>query len=412
MTETATVNWSLPPDLAQLGRLPVRQIGEDGQVRATGVSGRDMAVAPGRYFLACQLPNGRDIVRRKPIQVGAGQHLDPTFSFLEFELPLAGSAQAESPPATQKEPGLMAMIAHMFSRMRSASYVAAAGGHGRIVTGRWTALGDPAGPHVTDALPGPQRLIAGGGPQRIVRDPKAQRDLMIEVEAPGCRHFFILPGDAPIGAPAEAAIEVELIAAEDGLRPHFRSLVNAEANALFEYIGNGLLDAGLQLAADLLDRSEETLRAERASSLQAVLAGYILLRANAVENLEARAARLRLASWIPDVAVIEAEALARLGRHDEAVATLRTVLNGPCPWFRSGISYVLERLRLYLDVDSEESESFGLSAEDKPLFVEGRNNFEVMGRRLDTTSLFTAFICPTQLEVSAVAALTAHAETA
>ena len=400
--DNGTLNWSLPSALAELGRLPVRLLAEDGRVVSEGLSGRDIQVAPGRYLLACTLPNGREIVRRKPIEIAAGEKVDPVFPFLEFDLLVEDAAERGRTAAVAAAGGVLGFVRRLAALLRGEASPGGAGAASgmRLVRGDWmgraSVVDAPgSGDFETADSVATRPASAAGAPQLISRPLDSPDDTLIEAEAAGVRRFWVVPFDWLIGSSSDPAIQVEMRPGENGPTPHFTSPLSAEANGFVAFVTNGLLDQSRALGSDLLDRSQDALHGDGVSALQAVLAAYVLLRANALEEIEPRVARLaELLDWIPDVRVIEAEALSRIGKHAQAVAALRRAVTGGCPWFRSGVSYALERLRLYVDVDAEDSASFNLSDEDRRLFKERRDYFEAMGRRLDTSSLFTAFAYP------------------
>ena len=98
---------------------------------------------------------------------------------------------------------------------------------------------------------------------------------------------------------------------------------------------------------------------------------------------------MSIAADVPDAHVIRAEVYARLGRHAEAIRALREGYSTGCPWLRSGMSHLLERLRFYLEVDAG---SFPFKLGDElEQFATWKKRLERMARRLDTTELFTTF---------------------
>lgn len=401
LMDQGTLNWSLPATIEALGRLPVRLLTEDGRVAAAGLSGRDIQVPAGTYLLSCILPSGREIVRRKPIEIKPGVRTDPRFRFLEFDLTPVVTDAARGLAADGAK-GLFGFVRALTLRLLGrATADGASRTEARMCEGEWMAQPDIATGPPADGTPVGAFTAAGalsteGGPQRISRSRGTSADRLIEVEAAGARHFFVVPFDWAIGGSDDPAILIRLRAGEDGVpKPHFTSPVSGGANTLLEFVRNGLLDHALALSSDLLGSRGDARPDKGISALQCVLAGYVLLRANALEGIEARIEQLApLREQIPDVRIIEAEMLSRLGEHKRAVETLRAVVSGRCPWFRSGISYALERLRLYVEVDAETSAEFNLSAADRELFVHWRWYFGAMGRRLDVSSLMTAFTYP------------------
>ncbi|WNB74587.1 hypothetical protein [Methylomonas koyamae] len=84
------------------------------------------------------------------------------------------------------------------------------------------------------------------------------------------------------------------------------------------------------------------------SWLGPVLGCYVLLRRNELDNLdECTNNLLRLARHVPDVLALRVEYLARTGKHVEAANKLAELESFGCPWFRSGIEYLRDRVRSY-----------------------------------------------------------------
>ena len=408
MTSVGILNWSLPPALDHLGRLPIKLLTEEGRVAAHGLSGRDIEVPEGSYFLSCGLPNGREVIRRKPIGIEAGIRIDPIFPFLELELAVEES-QAAKPgadpaaptgqpaPLSADSPGIL-LGAEIASDPPAAAAALPATFSARMWAGDWMAQWDKGAGEGQTVDPGGFRneTIALSGDQPIPISGEAGRDLLLELMDGETRRFFVVPFDrAILSGSGEAAIDVSLAPDPQKISLHFASPVSAEANAFVEFVNHGLLDQSRAITADLVAGGEDALREQETSALRAMLGAYVLLRANTLDGFEDWIARLaELMPQVPDVHIVRMEALSRLGKHGEAIAALRIAVTRGCPWFRSGISYLLERLRLYIEVDAETSDAFNLTKDDRARFMKSKTRLENMARRLDCASLFAAFCIP------------------
>jgi hypothetical protein len=100
------------------------------------------------------------------------------------------------------------------------------------------------------------------------------------------------------------------------------------------------------------------------------------------------------ASDVPDVPVLRAELLARLGMHDEALECLRVAMAGQVPWFRSGLSYMLERVRLYIDVSANTDVPFRIDDAELPRFLAARDRLDRLMTVLVRGRVFSTFDVP------------------
>lgn len=358
---TTGVDWTPPPGFAPLGMLPVRLLAEDGGVVASGLSGSPMPAPPGRYFLCVTLPNGREVIGGTAVEVGkAGTPQLPT---LEQEM-ARGFDLATVIPAPEDDRADMPTATVTAQRWDG------------VLASSWTDGRLALDPGAAIEVGHRARAIAHGG----------RTDTLLLLPTAEGQIAHVLPYDRSLVPHAIDTREMLVALTADGARLAMRSPLSAAANALFLYVGNGLLAESKRLSLALVDSGTPP-----ASMLQSVLALYVLLRANALSSVDPSLDRLlALAPDMPDTYAVCAEIRARQGRHEEAVAALRTGCELGCPWFRSGLSYLLERLRLYLEIDAGPS-TFSLRPDDRDRARAWKAGLERIALRLDMSAMFTTF---------------------
>ncbi len=140
---------------------------------------------------------------------------------------------------------------------------------------------------------------------------------------------------------------------EIGLFPEVR-LTHPEADLLLQY-----LDAGYLREASVLVNSKSLdfalLFSEPMGMTQAaVIKAYTLLRLGQLDHLGNWSRTLfESVNWLADSLIIRAEHLARLGRHREALALLTNLASRDIPCYSDGLSYAVDRLRLYTRYGSD-----------------------------------------------------------
>jgi hypothetical protein len=264
----------------------------------------------------------------------------------------------------------------------------------QLWTGDWfpawdSGMGDRRAAGLAAGL-GPVLPLSEGVP--LVIDQAMGLDRLLALRLPGVTRYAVVPFDectACVGeTPAAREIAATLV---PGPHVRFRSTVSEETNSLLSFVENGVLTEMWALSEDMVNQGERAMYGAGGSVLRAVTGAYVLLRANAPEGLDAWLATLAgLSPALPDVPVLRAELLARLGMHEEALALLRVAIGGRLPWFRSGLSYMLERVRLYIDVSANTEVPFRIEDDELPRFIEARDRLErlmgvlVRGRVLST----------------------------
>jgi hypothetical protein len=211
--------------------------------------------------------------------------------------------------------------------------------------------------------------------------------------------FSIVPHDECVACVGDERDEAKIAVT---LRPGFiqptlqyRSLRSEEANALLDFVDSGALNDMQSVTAPMIERGVAAMLDAQFSLLRGTLGAYVMLRANNVEKLEPWLAEMgEKAPGLSDIRIMRAELLGRLGRHAEAVDEIKIALVSLCPWFRSGIAYLLDRLRLYLDIEDEDKATLPMTEVDWEVFAFAKSRLEKLSPFLVTRNLFTTFDIP------------------
>jgi hypothetical protein len=138
-------------------------------------------------------------------------------------------------------------------------------------------------------------------------------------------------------------------------------LQHPEADLLVRGLQRGYLEqSALAVTSDsmgarrLLPRVEEIFRNKMADPIAAAVAAYTLLQFGELDRLHDWTANLmNWFEWLPDGLAIRGEHLALLGKHEEALDILSKLHERGVPLFSTGLSYAVERLRLYIATKDE-----------------------------------------------------------
>ena len=96
--------------------------------------------------------------------------------------------------------------------------------------------------------------------------------------------------------------------------------------------------------------SEEMVRQKIADPVAAAVAAYTFLNWGEITSLRPWTENLKnWFTWLPDGLTIRGEHLAQLGKHDDALKNFAALPLRGSPLFRDGLSYAIERLRLYTE---------------------------------------------------------------
>ncbi|GGE05762.1 hypothetical protein GCM10011529_10180 [Polymorphobacter glacialis] len=444
MSEFGTITCDGPAAERSLGPLPVKVRTPDGEIIGVGVSGSPIGVPPGLYFVSVVTPDGRERSCGETVTVTAGadtisrtpagrapappRALAPAPVGAAAPEPASASALA---PASASAP---ARIPHGQQLIREAVRIAAKQIYNRMTRGFVAAesvMADaptpppPAAPAPTtetvrlwqgnwfaawDAVPGSRHpaLEAGLGetfilsqdqPTQIARI--ADCDQLVAQPIGACVRYSVVPFDECTACvddtPGTKDIAANLASGPAGSFVRFRSTVTEEANTLLSFVENGVLTEMWTVSEDMVNQGERAMLSPGGSVLRAVTGAYVLLRANELSGLDAWLTSLgRLSPALPDIPILRAELLARLGQHEDALALLQTAIGGRCPWFRSGLSYMLERVRLYIDVSANSEVDFAIARADLPQFIAARERLDTLMRMLVRSRTLTTFDVPAE----------------
>jgi NTE family protein len=147
-------------------------------------------------------------------------------------------------------------------------------------------------------------------------------------------------------------------------------LADSVANLLVHYRAQGyVLQAAETLESPNLD-AERLLRGKMGDPVAAAAGAYALLRFADLARLHDWTRNLYEWFDLADAAAIRGEHLARLGEHKQALEMFLALCDRGLPAFTDGLSYALDRLRLYIDTTGFE-----------PALVESaRDEFELLKR--------------------------------
>lgn len=130
-------------------------------------------------------------------------------------------------------------------------------------------------------------------------------------------------------------------------------LDNIEAELLLRYWEQGFWQSAAEVA-NSPKVSARLLEEKRSDPVAAAVGAYALLRLGQLEHLNDWSRNLmEWFSWLPDGITIRGEYLARLGEHKQALNTFCDLPKRGLPYFNDGISYVVDRLRLYQNMGTK-----------------------------------------------------------
>lgn len=338
MTTKGTLSFMLNlPDLVRKARIPLEVWDAKLKLHGSGLSDQSLTVDPGSYYIGTRLPDGRDEILAE-VKVAPGSNevvpltlpADAARALVQdlgtLATPMAGMA-AEAVPDTG------AIAAHEWR-------------------GNWlrTWLEDPvsvqeplAVPPASGDVPGTWREVPASGSNA--------GDVLLAVEEGVERTatFFAVPFDGPVYESQRQPTRVRLHHEPDRLPEIELAFADPDLAPMLRYVEQGLAREAQTYSRAMVEVAESAMLEKTGSPLGAVLASYVLLRANSVEGCDRGTQNLlRLAPWLPDVLALRVEYLARRGRHQEAVRELVRAREFGCPWFRSGVVFLFDRVRLYL----------------------------------------------------------------
>jgi hypothetical protein len=163
------------------------------------------------------------------------------------------------------------------------------------------------------------------------------------------------PGQPPVNVPVVAGPDtpcrVYVARDSDGRASLQVHVFNAQANALLGYRETGDIESTATLAERLLKEKIE-------DPIAATVGAYALLRFSDLDRLHDWTENLRqMFLWLPDGSAIRGEHLAREGNHTTALDAFLELAERGLPFFGSGLTYAVDRLRTYVSFNSTEEKN-------------------------------------------------------
>jgi hypothetical protein len=284
------------------------------------IRSKPVSVEPGAYHVSATLPTG--------VEIFATVHVEPGKSVTAVLTP---DAAAESPHESHEWQHFVVAPFAPGGRPEAASSVAyLRSWKGNALNGRCkTTTPTRLRPRYSNTID-----LAEFGVT-----PSAATQYVQLTSADGQRVTVAVPGSTNRGAVVSTRRSTE------GVRIAVR-LHSSAAALLLGYLAHDRS----RMAGDMTDAmdAEGLLRNKTDDPVAAAVGAYSLLQMNAIERLHDWDANLmNWFTWLPDGAAIRGEHLARLGRHQEALDAFLKLRERGLPMFSRGLSYAIERLRLY-----------------------------------------------------------------
>jgi hypothetical protein len=307
-------------------------------LRARGIVGDTLDVPEGKHWVTAILPSGEQLSADESVFVSAGEKKEVTLNWTDADVPPSMETGAWA-NRTRGVADFLAPAWQLLTRIFAAR-----------IRGNWLAA------RLQMSSPTERERISN-----LTMDAGfADLPMILEVTS-GSEHpsYFAVPIDGENG---RTTAEWEFDAATKQIKMRF-DFHDDELNTFFDYVQEGLSHEARAISRILVNQAEAYVE-QRKSPLRAVLAIYVLLRANETESLDGWSKRLcDQYPWLPDGIALRIEYLARTGRHDEAAQLIPTLVERGAPWFRSGVTYVAARAKLYSNVLASEKPALVVAAE-------------------------------------------------
>jgi hypothetical protein len=162
---------------------------------------------------------------------------------------------------------------------------------------------------------------------------------------------------------------------------------NGEADLLLCGLGRGYLREAAQAVNSGEITAEKLLQEKEADPFGAAVGAYSLLQFGELDRLHNWTRNLMdWFPWLPDGLSIYGEHLARMGRHQEALAAFSDLPLRGIPQFSVGVSYAVNRIRIYAQTTRGHFELDVLAKADKALeYLEGVSKYVDFLRPVLTT---------------------------
>ncbi len=358
--------------------LPMRVQRPDLTLVAEGVSSSPLELDAGTYYITVQMPAGQELSAKVEVAAGASE-------LVEID-PYPG---IESPPGAQEVERFLG----------GRHFDPEAGREPRASSDRrfrlWDVLmrrGNPPGRlrlFAGNLLAGECRPLngtaAGFTSERVgqaVRLRASAADAsLVQLLQPGCE-----PLNVAFPAGDFGGCFLHLRKHEDSYYSLDVHIADATADSFMRYVEEGRLADASVMTDALKVVAGKLLRAKRKDPAAAAVSVYALLGFSGSGRLWEWADELwPLFEWLPDALCIRGERLAREGRHAAALGEFIRLPERGLPFFTDGLTYTLDRLKLYLSASRSPFDARDLEAAERLLArLEGVCNCVDFGRQLTT----------------------------
>jgi hypothetical protein len=353
-------------------------------------------VPAGQYIIGITLPNGREIAASALTIVASRQTVKPAILLPNEAVQTEISSRANAVSLAMTEAMTAPNDPNDVAPVEVREVLA------RKWRGKW--LGDWMTPQeaMTFVVPGGDVKLTESEQKMLPADDVDDDFLITRHKNSAGRailRFTIVPHDeCPPHPDGSKDARMILAALREGSSPpavKYASAISDETNTLLNFVDAGVLGEMQTVAAAFMDAGTKAKDEQHVSLLRALTGAYIMLRVNTIDGLDAWLDRLeKMAPALPDTYTLRAELLARLGRHQEAALALRDAMHALCPWFRAGVSYMIERLKLYTDLDADTRATLNVSEADWALFARARHRLERLAPTMVVGQVFTTFDIP------------------
>jgi len=314
--------------------LPVEVRKSNLALVARALSTQSVSVEPGIYHVTAKLPAGQELYSQVTVQEGvpatAMLELDPADVSPSESQEVQRYILGQQPLPQTRDRGLEDLgVDEVSAKLRLFK--------GNPLTGVIAQVDGDTG---LQPLPAQVRGVARfeysaepGGFVQLLQPHMPPINVALPVSPPrGCQIIVTRPADGGLTIGAQ--------------------LENVEANVILRYYEQALLEqAAITTSAESF---EELLAGKVSDPTAAAVGAYTLLRFGELTRLHDWTRNLwRWFEWLPDGIPIWAEHLARNGEHQRALEILLDLPSRGLPFFSDGLSYAMNRLRLYTSLDAK-----------------------------------------------------------
>jgi hypothetical protein len=369
-----TVRIDAPADRRWGGDVPVEVRDSKSMVlKARGVSGGTLKVPAGKYWVGATLPDGQQASPDDLVEVAAGESKEVVLSWANLDLPAP----------LERDPSLSGTLAD-FVRPMTQIFT---GKSAARVHGNWLAA----------RLESKSQSLPKSEPKSFTRERVSSltidtrlSDLPAILEISARRSFPTYVALPVAGESGRTTTQWDVDAVSGQASVHF-DFHDEKLNTFFDYVQQGFAQEARSISRTLVKQAESYLE-ERKSPVRALLAAYVLLRANELDDLDSWSKALcDDYEWLPDGVAIRVEYLAREGAHQAAAESLPLLARRGAPWFRSGVAYVAARAKLYSSVLGTSKAKFEVNPEMRTLIDRMAKELDELTAALDLTQMISVY---------------------